>query len=74
MIYRQYMALLKNKGVVPIEIAEHKFDPNFHQAVLTEESLDADEPRVSEVLQKGYTLHERLLRPALVKVVVPKKM
>ncbi|MFW6137408.1 MAG: nucleotide exchange factor GrpE [Candidatus Aminicenantaceae bacterium] len=34
---------------------------------------DVDEPEVSEVLQKGYMIHERLLRPSLVKVKIPKK-
>jgi len=41
------------------------FDPNFHQAVLYEEG---DEGKVIEELQKGYMLHDRLLRPTMVKV------
>jgi len=73
MIYKQYQDLLKKQGVEPVEIEEKKFDPRLHQAFITEESEDVEEPEVTEELQKGYTLHDRLLRPALVKVVVPKK-
>lgn len=73
MIYKQYRDLLLKQGVTPIEIEENKFDPYFHQAFLTEESDEVDEPEVSEELQKGYKLHNRLLRPSLVKVIVPKK-
>lgn len=73
MIYRQYRDLLMKQGVVPIEIKEKKFDPHLHQAFMTEESEDVNELEVSEELQKGYKLHNRLLRPSLVKVHVPKK-
>jgi len=73
MIYKQYQDLLKKQGVEPVKIEEKKFDPRLHQAFMTEESEDVEEPEITEELQKGYTLHGRLLRPALVKVVVPKK-
>lgn len=73
MIYKQYLDLLLRQGVIPIEIKGKKFNPHLHQALITEESEDVEEPEVIEELQKGYTLHNRLLRPALVKVVVPKK-
>ncbi len=73
MICRQYLDMLKKKGVVPMEIKDKKFDPMFHQAVLTEESEAVAEPEVAEELQRGYLLHGRLLRPALVKVLIPKK-
>lgn len=73
MIYKQYRDLLIKQGVTPVESKEKKFDPQFHQAFATEESEEVDEPEVGEELQKGYMLHNRLLRPALVKVIVPKK-
>ncbi len=73
MIYKQYQELLIKYGAKPIETNNKKFDPHLHQAFITEESEDIDEPEVIEELQKGYTLHNRLLRPALVKVAVPKK-
>jgi molecular chaperone GrpE len=73
MIYRQYADLLKKQGVRPIESSDRKFDPAVHQAVLTEESETVEEPEVAEVLQRGYWIQDRLLRPAMVKVLVPKK-
>lgn len=73
MIYKQYQDLLIKYGAKPIETNDKKFDPHIHQAFITEESEDVEEPEVIEELQKGYTLHNRLLRPALVKVAVPKK-
>jgi len=73
MIYRQLIDLLNKYGVKPIEIKEKIFNPHLHQAFVTEESEDVEEPQVSEEFQRGYTLHERLLRPSLVKVTLPKK-
>lgn len=73
MIYKQYSDLLLKQGVTPIDIEEKQFDPHLHQAFMTEEADDVDEPEVSEEFQKGYKLHNRLLRPSLVKVRVPKK-
>ncbi len=73
LIYRQFMDVMKKQGVKPIEIKEKEFDPRLHQAFASEESADVDEPEVSEILQKGYMIHNRLLRPSLVKVKIPKK-
>jgi len=73
MIYRQYQDMLKKKGVRPIELTDKKFDPAIHQAVLTEESDAVTEPEVAEELQPGYWLQDRLLRPSMVKVLVPRK-
>jgi molecular chaperone GrpE len=73
MIYRQYLEMLKKKGIEPLETKNKKFDPMFHQAVLTEESETVSEPEVAEELQRGYLMHGRLLRPAMVKVHIPKK-
>ena len=44
------------------------FDPNLHQAVVHEASPDHREGEVIGELQRGYTIHGRLLRPAMVKV------
>lgn len=73
MIYKQVRDLLMKQGVTPIEIEDKKFNPHLHQAFITEESEEVEEPIVSEELQRGYKLHNRLLRPSLVKVIVPKK-
>lgn len=73
MTYKQLLDLLNKYGVKPIEIKDKVFNPHLHQAFITEESEDINEPQVSEEFQRGYTLHERLLRPSLVKVTLPKK-
>jgi len=73
LIYRMYQSALFKRGVRPIEIKDKTFDPTIHHAMITEESEGVSEAEIGEVLQKGYMLHSRLLRPALVKVVVPKK-
>lgn len=73
MIYKQLHDLLIKQGVKQITIEEHKYDPHLHQAFLTEESDKVKELQVAEELQKGYTIHDRLLRPSLVKVYIPKK-
>ncbi len=74
MIYKMFISVLKKQGVEPIDTENSKFDPRFHQAFSTEESDDVTEPMVGEEFQKGYTLHDRLLRPSLVRVVVPNKV
>jgi molecular chaperone GrpE len=73
MICRQFQDLLIKYGARPIDVKGKKFDPHLHQAFITEESAEVKEPEVVEEMQKGYTLHDRLLRPAIVKVAVPKK-
>jgi len=62
---------LEKFGVVSIDSLDKPFDPNFHQAVMQEESEGHPNNTVSKELQKGYVISERLLRPAM--VVVSKK-
>ncbi len=73
MIYKQLRGYLIRQGVKPIEMEDNAFNPHLHQAFLTEESDKISEPQVAEELQKGYMIHDRLLRPSLVKVLIPKK-
>lgn len=73
LIHRMFQNVLLRKGVRPLESSGRTFDPAFHHAMTVEESDEVSEPEVAEVLQKGYMLHNRLLRPALVKVLVPRK-
>lgn len=73
LILRMFQNLLAKNGVRPIVLEGRAFDPNFHHAMTVEESEAVAEPEVEEELQKGYMHHERLLRPTLVKVLVPKK-
>lgn len=68
MIYTQLKDLLERNGVKEIEALNEKFDPNFHHAVFAEEVDGVEADIVTEVLQKGYALGEKVLRPAMVKV------
>jgi len=68
MIHKQMLDLLRKRGVRPIEALGADFDPNMHQAVMHEASDEHREGEVMQELQRGYTLGERLLRPAMVKV------
>lgn len=68
MIYENLMKILNSKGVKEIECAGKKFDPNTMQAVLTDKVEGIDSNHVIEVLQKGYTYNEKVIRPAMVKV------
>ena len=68
MIARQLADTLKKYGVVEVPARELPFDPNVHEAVVREVTESAAPGTVLEVLQKGYLLNDRLLRPARVKV------
>ena len=68
LIHGKLHDLLGKYGVKPIDALGADFDPNVHQAVVHEESPDHREGEVIGELQKGYMLHDRLLRPAMVKV------
>ena len=68
LVHQQMMELLRRRGVKPIQAVGADFDPRFHEAVVHEASADHREGEVMEELRRGYTLGERLLRPAMVKV------
>jgi molecular chaperone GrpE len=70
LIYKQLYDVLQKHGLKPIDEEGVHFDPNIHEAVVREEDPDVPSQTVVAVLQKGYFLHDRLLRPALVKVAV----
>ena len=72
LIYKQLQDTLARFGLKPIEAKGKEFDPNFHQAVSTKTAEGVDENTVIEELRKGYTLHGRLLRPAMVTVSAKK--
>jgi molecular chaperone GrpE len=69
--HKDIIKLFETFNVKPVEAANKAFDPNFHQAVTQEETDEFPEHTVTKVLQKGYLLHDRLIRPAM--VVVSKK-
>ncbi len=65
---KEILKVFEKFSVKPIEALEHEFDPAVHQAVLQEASETHAENRVIREFQKGYTIHDRLLRPAMVVV------
>lgn len=68
LILKQFLDTLEKLGVKPLEARGQSFDPHFHHAVMNVETSEAPAGTVVEVLQKGYLLKDRLLRPAMVKV------
>ncbi len=70
LIYKQLYDVLYKHGLRPIDEVGAHFDPNIHEAVVREEDSSVPSHTVTTILQKGYFLHDRLLRPALVKVAV----
>jgi molecular chaperone GrpE len=68
LIYDTLLNSLDKFGVKAIDGFNKPFDPVYHQAVLTEEKEGVEEGIVIEVLQKGYLLKDKVIRPAMVKV------
>ncbi len=68
LIYRKLQAIFGQLGVEAMETAGQVFDPVLHQAITHEESEEYGEGYVIAEVQKGYRLHDRVLRPALVRV------
>ena len=64
--YKEIIKLLETFSVRAVEAENQTFDPNFHQAVTQEETDKVPDNTVTKVLQKGYLLHDRLIRPAMV--------
>jgi molecular chaperone GrpE len=72
MTEKQLMSLLENKwGLKRFDSAGETFDPNRHEAIMMEKSVEVVEPVVREDFIKGYTLKDRVLRSAKVKVIMP---
>lgn len=68
LVDRKLRGVLESEGVAPIEAVGRPFDPNFHEAVLHEETADHPDNEVIGELQRGYLLHDRVIRPSLVRV------
>jgi len=73
MIYKQFSDLLKRYNVVEIDALGKHFDPNIHQALSKEEREGITEPIVVEEYQKGFMYNDKLLKPTLVRVAIPKE-
>jgi molecular chaperone GrpE len=65
LIYRKLGQLLENSGVTPVQAEGQDFDPRFHEAVA---HVEGEDGKVISEVQRGYKLHDRVLRPAMVVV------
>jgi molecular chaperone GrpE len=68
LIYRKLLNMLENEGVKPMEIKHDFFDPNLHEAVVSEENNEFESGQIIDVIRQGYVLGDRVLRPAMVRV------
>ncbi|GMG96029.1 nucleotide exchange factor GrpE [Tepidimicrobium xylanilyticum] len=68
MIYEQILTILKGKGLEEIDCLGKEFDPSYHHAVFVEEVEGEKEGTIIEVMQKGYILNDKVIRPSMVKV------
>jgi molecular chaperone GrpE len=68
LIIDQFQTVLNKAGVAEIPAAEAEFDPNYHHAIMMENAQSIKSGHVSMVLQKGYTLNGKVIRPSIVKV------
>lgn len=70
---KEILRVLEKHSVKQIDALGMPFDPSFHEAVMREETDDQPENTVTTELQKGYMMHDRLLRPSMVAVATPLK-
>lgn len=68
LVERKLRGVLESEGVTPIEAIGQPFDPNLHEAVVHEPTADHPDNQVIGELQRGYRLHDRVIRPSLVRV------
>ena len=68
MIYCHLNSALEKYGVIPIDGSNKPFDPVYHQGLMLEQKEGVEPGMVLDVLQKGYLLKDRVIRPAMVKV------
>jgi molecular chaperone GrpE len=71
MVLRQFDEALRALGLSPIPTLGEPFDPTLHEAIAGEERSDVDRDTVVDELQRGWRLHDRVLRPAQVRVAHP---
>ncbi len=68
MIYANLVSILKINGIIEIDGNNKPFDPIYHEAIMTEKRDSIEPGMVLDVLQKGYILKGRVIRPAMVRV------
>jgi molecular chaperone GrpE len=69
LIFTQLKTALEHAGLAEIPAMGEEFDPNVHNAVMTEDVEDIEDNHISKVLQKGYKLNDKVIRPSMVAVV-----
>jgi len=74
LVVRQFEDTLQAQGISTIPSVGEKFDPSKHEAIASEETDEHEEGTIVEEMQPGYRLHERVLRPTLVKVAHPRAL
>ena len=67
LIHNKFIHILNGFGLTPIHTKDKPFDPHYHEVVSTEPS-DKEEGTIIEEIQKGYTLHSKVIRPSKVKI------
>ena len=73
MTHREILKVFEKFNVKPIDAKGQPFDPTFHEAVMQEETDDYTKNTVINEMQRGYMIHDRLLRPSMVVVAKPKE-
>jgi molecular chaperone GrpE len=73
MTHKEILKVFEKFDVKPIDAKGRPFDPSFHEAVMQEETNDSPKNTVVNELQRGYMIHDRLLRPSMVVVAKPKE-
>jgi len=68
MIFKQLKEVLLKEGLKPIEVVGEQFDPSKHEAVMRVKSEEHEENVIIEEVRKGYTIKDKVIRPAMVKV------
>ncbi len=68
LIYRKLQSLLESRGVTRIPAEDQDFDPNLHEAITHEDSPDFESGQIIEIIEQGYLLGDRVVRPARVRV------
>lgn len=68
LIYRKLSTLLEQEGIRRMEAEKEKFDPSRHEAIIQEDDPEHESGQIIEVIQQGYLLGDRVIRPALVRV------
>jgi molecular chaperone GrpE len=68
LVYRKLLAILESDGIVPMKAEGDTFNPNLHEAIDQAESEEHESDEIIEVIQRGYMIDDRVLRPAMVRI------